>query len=124
MGPDKYFWLVGVEDAFYGNNGFDDAMANLPKDEPKILITHFPNIFDFIGEDSGVDLVLAGKTHGGQIGIESLRNFVGYIKEFPYISGLYKVKGTPLYVNRGIGVKTSGFRFFCRPEVTVFEIGE
>jgi hypothetical protein len=119
--PDAYFWLVGVEDAFYGKNGINEALANVPSAEPKLLITHSPNLIDSAA-DAGVDLMLVGKTHGGQIGISALRKLVGYITQFNYISGLYKVKETYMYVNRGIGVKTSRYRFFCRPEVTVFNI--
>jgi len=123
VGPGKYFWLVGAEDAFYGRNGLSEAMYKIPVDEPKILISHSPNIIDNAA-DYGADLVLVGKTHGGQIGIKALRDIVGYIKEFKYMAGLYKIKNSYLYVNRGIGVKTSGYRLLCRPEVTVFDIRE
>jgi len=117
------FWLIGAEDAFYGRNGLNEAMRGVLTEEPKILLTHSPNLIDS-AVDAGIDLMLAGKTHGGQIGFDFLRKLVGYIASFKYIKGLYKEKDTYLYVNRGIGVKTSRYRFFCRPEVSVFNIVE
>jgi len=121
LGDGKYFYLVGVEDAFYGRNGLPQAMFTLPLDEPEIVMTHSPDIMKYI-DDYKIDLILVGKTHGGQIGIEALRNLSGYVGQFEYIRGLYKVGETYLYVNRGIGVKSSPFRLLCRPEITVFNI--
>jgi len=42
-----------------------------------------------------------------------------------YEAGLYREGQTWLYVNRGIGMEGGGaprFRFWSRPEITVFEI--
>jgi len=115
------FWLVGTEDTFYGKSGLAKATFRLPVSEPKIVITHSPNIIDSVSEYK-VDLVLVGKTHGGHTGVKFLRDFFSFTKQFKYISGLYKVKDTYLYVNRGIGGKTSPYRFLCRPEITVLNI--
>jgi predicted MPP superfamily phosphohydrolase len=40
-------------------------------------------------------------------------------------SGLYRVGGTALYVNRGIGMEGGGaprVRFWARPEITLIEL--
>lgn len=118
----KYFWLIGVEDSFYTRNGVPRAMLGVPLSEPKIMITHSPTITDYIN-DYKIELILVGKTHGGHVGIPFIRDLAGYVKQFKYIAGLYELEnGTQLYVNRGAGVKTSPYRFMCRPEVTVFRI--
>jgi predicted MPP superfamily phosphohydrolase len=39
-----------------------------------------------------------------------------------YQLGLYETEAGPLYVNAGIGYFYANVRFFCRPEITVFEI--
>ena len=69
---------------------------------------------------AGAQIVFSGDTHGGQIGIPALHQFSGYARRGPYLAGLYRVKKTLLYVNRGTGWKARPLRFFCRPEITVF----
>jgi predicted MPP superfamily phosphohydrolase len=42
-----------------------------------------------------------------------------------YESGLYRVGGTMLYVNRGLGMERAPaprVRFFARPEIAIFDI--
>ena len=70
--------------------------------------------------------MLAGNTQGGQVGVKFIRDLSDFASEKlgEFISGLYKVKGTYLYVNRGIGVSERNIRFLCRPEVTVFVFKE
>lgn len=69
---------------------------------------------------AGVQMVFSGDTHGGQIGVPALQRFSNYARRGPYTAGLYRVRDTLLYVNRGTGWKARQMRFFCRPEVTVF----
>ncbi len=73
------------------------------------------------------NLVLSGGTHGEQVGLQFLRDLFIPKDEVKYASGLYKVRGLNLYVNRGIG--SSGdmsnddtIRFFCRPEITLIKL--
>jgi len=118
-----YFWLLGTEDSFYGTITLGEVAFKLPLAEPKILLTHSPNTIDYV-KDYAIDLVLVGKTHGGQIGVKRLRDIFYHMRKFKYISGLYKVNDAYLYVNRGAGGKTSSYRFLCRPEIAVITIGE
>lgn len=71
---------------------------------------------------SDMDLILCGHTHGGQIRIP----FHGPLATMTatgdkYISGLYHVGKSILYVSRGIGCSAVPIRLFCPPEITVFE---
>lgn len=120
-GSGEGFWLIGVGDSSERADNLNAAMWKVSIDEPKIMITHAPTVADKIAEYD-VDLLLAGDTQGGQCGIALIRNQSGYVRNLKYLSGVYKVKNTFLYVNRGIGVKTSQYRLFCRPEVTLFNI--
>ena len=69
----------------------------------------------------GVDLYLAGHTHGGQWrvpGFGALLTSSQYWKR--YEAGAYREGDTQLYVSRGIGLEGFGTpraRFFCPPEV-------
>jgi predicted MPP superfamily phosphohydrolase len=74
-------------------------------------------------EDLGIDLVLAGHTHGGQVRLP----LVGALYSQTalgrkYAAGLFSFGKTTLYVNRGIGNALLPFRFLCRPEITVIHL--
>ena len=91
-------------------------------DTVNILLTHYPWVFDRAVE-MGIDLTLAGHTHGGQLSLEFLHRGLALSRfQTPYVSGWYEKSGGQLYVNRGIG--TSGFpiRFGARPEITLLEL--
>ncbi len=87
-----------------------------------ILLVHYPNVFDSVAE-LGIDLTLAGHTHGGQLSLEFIRRGLSLAHLLgPYDSGLYEKGGSLLYVNRGIGTTGFPIRLGARPEITVFEL--
>ena len=87
-----------------------------------VLLNHNPNAFDRAAE-LGIDLMLTGHTHGGQLSLELLHRGL-CLSRFvtPYVSGWYEKAGTQLYVNRGIGTISPSIRLGARPEITVFEL--
>ncbi|MBK9226321.1 MAG: metallophosphoesterase [Ignavibacteria bacterium] len=86
---------------------------------PKILLFHKPYFFDEISE-KGVDLMLSGHTHGGQVVLAKFGSvnlsFAGAVSK--YISGLYEKGNSKMYVSRGIGNVALPIRFNCSPEIT------
>jgi len=87
-----------------------------------VLLEHSPDWAEDV-RDTGVDLYLAGHTHGGQVALPwygALATSSRFGKR--YERGLYRVGNMWLYVNRGIGMNTLPFRFLSRPEITVFDI--
>lgn len=71
----------------------------------------------------GIDLTLAGHTHGGQLSLEFLRRGLCLSRlESPYVSGWYEQSGHQLYVNRGIGTTMISIRLGARPEITILEL--
>jgi predicted MPP superfamily phosphohydrolase len=116
-------WLVGVDDPADRPGHLEQALREFdPKTLPPIvLLAHVPDVLPRASE-AGIPVVLAGHTHGGQLGIPWLRRFSDYADRGPYVSGgLYRQGGTTLFVNRGIGSKARPHRFFCPPEVAVIE---
>lgn len=93
--------------------GADDARYT-------ILLYHMPDLFEKAG-DLGVDLHLAGHTHGGQLRLPlygALLTASTLGKR--YEAGQYRRNGSVLYVSRGIGLEGLGApraRFLCPPEV-------
>ncbi len=91
----------------------------------KVLLCHKPDHFQMAAR-CGIDLMLAGHTHGGQVRIPVFgallpdQELVG-----KYQAGMYSHKGSLMYVNRGIGMEGGAaprVRFWCRPEVAVIDI--
>jgi uncharacterized protein len=87
-----------------------------------ILLNHNPNAFDRAAE-LGIDLMLSGHTHGGQLSLELVHRGLCFSRlATPYISGRYEKAGSQVYVNRGIGTISFPIRVGARPEITVLEL--
>lgn len=116
-------WVVGVDDLFVGLDDFQKALAGVPADAFRILLTHTVENPEEIAAHA-FDAVFAGHSHGGQVRIP----FVGPIitrssLRREYASGVFRVGGTPFHINNGIGTgKWTGFRFLCPPEASYVEL--
>src|SRR6266852_491401 len=89
-----------------------------------ILLNHgdFPHMFDRVAE-LGIDLMLAGHTHGGQLSLDFVHRGLNLSHLiYDYNSGWYEKNGAQLYVNRGIGTTGFPIRLGARPEISVFEL--
>ena len=122
----EFIYLIGVDDPRTNRDNLEKAMREIQEDRPKILLAHSP---DIISEAAGrrIDLVLVGDTQGGQVNIPFLDRFLRYLKPLTeygrkYISGLFKIDSTYLYVNRGVGTSMLPIRFNCPPEITLIEL--
>lgn len=96
-------------------------------DELRILVSHFPDVVFGLGPGRGVDLVVAGHTHGGQVQLP----FIGppiTLSDVPRSAaagGLHEVAGQLLYVSRGIGAERGAapqIRWNCPPEVSLLTL--
>jgi len=111
------------------------------RDMPNILLSHNPNSFNRAAE-LGIELSLAGHTHGGQVQVEILDVSLSPARFITdYVAGLYHrplsmpsepkrmgetIKLMPnapkglsaLYVNRGIGTVGAPVRLGAPPEIT------
>jgi hypothetical protein len=86
---------------------------------PKVMLFHKPYFFDKMSEKD-IQLIVSGHTHGGQVVLakfgEVNLSFAGAVSK--YISGLYQINGTSMYVSRGLGNVALPIRFNCSPEIT------
>jgi len=89
-----------------------------------LLLAHDPSVFMFDrAADLGVDLTLAGHTHGGQLSLNFINRSLNLSQLlYRYTSGWYEKRGAQLYVNRGIGITGFPIRLGARPEISVFEL--
>ena len=112
------------------------------RDVPNILLSHNPNSFPRAAE-LGIELSLAGHTHGGQVRVEILDHSFSPADFFtPYVAGLYQrpllaaesltdkqvmpaMPATPpsrIYVNRGLGTIGAPVRLGVPPEITLMTL--
>ena len=85
---------------------------DLSGDYPKIVLHHVPWGVEYLNEQ-GMDLVLAGHTHGGQMFPFNLLTKA----VFPYNKGLAEYKGTYIYVSQGVGTFMTRMRFGTKNEI-------
>lgn len=116
-------WILGVScsrDLDADGVRLQTLMAGAPPSAFRLLLYHRPDLMPQAAA-LGVDLFLAGHTHGGQWrvpGFGALLTSSRFWKR--YEGGYYREGDTHLYVSRGIGMEGFGTprtRLFCPPEV-------
>ena len=105
-------------------NYVEKTLPEVDNDKFNILLAHTPT---FIKQYSqwGADLVLCGHMHGGIVRIPFTN--IGLLSPertiFPkYAAGKFKVNGSIMIVNRGIGGSSFDLRLFNNPEITVITL--
>lgn len=116
--------LLGIDDAGRGMSNFADVGRTLAGVDPesfKIMLTHRPEMWDQCRK-LGMDLTLAGHTHGGQVGFRLgplNLNPVYLVHKYPmghFIDGPHH-----LYVNVGVGMVGVPIRM-VKPELSLFTL--
>jgi predicted MPP superfamily phosphohydrolase len=97
----------------------DKAMDGAPVGPLSILMSHRPRGLVHAA-DLGVSLVLAGHTHGGQLGLGQRSVFDAVLEE-QYLWGLYRRRRTVLYTSSGMG-HWFPFRLGCPAEAPILEL--
>lgn len=109
--------------------------ALVRRDMPNFLLSHNPNSFPRAAE-LGIELSLAGHTHGGQVKFEIVDHSVSPARLFtPFVAGLYHLplyrptmngvaggERAALYVNRGLGTIGFPVRLGSPPEITLLTL--
>lgn len=116
--------VAGTKDYIEDAPDAGAALAGVPDDVPRVLLSHHPDYAEEIPEDLRVDLILSGHTHGGQVRIPySIAPIVPSRYGQKYSGGLVRLKkGRQVYVSRGIGVVMIPVRFNCPPELTLLTL--
>jgi len=127
-------YLAGIDDnSVYDIRGYlkegrsetgtiESMLAGIGEDDPTVVLCHKPYPFEEYSA-LGIDLMLSGHTHGGQVVLARIDNinlsFASLASN--YISGLYGSRTnlrSQLYVSRGVGTVGIPMRLNCPPEVT------
>ena len=119
-------WLLGVlfsePAAGETEEALLDAVGKGYQEETTILLAHTPAVWKE-AEEKGIDLILSGHTHGGQVWIPLVTRLSWTRHPFPPVyRGFRDLGETKIYINRGIGTSVIPFRFLSRPEITVITL--
>jgi predicted MPP superfamily phosphohydrolase len=82
-------------------NTIETTMRNAPQSAFRLLMCHRPEGFNYSAV-KGIDLVLAGHTHGSQIGLGG-RSLLEPVFPEKYLWGIYRRGKTTLYTSGGMG---------------------
>ncbi|KAB2952544.1 hypothetical protein F9B85_07715 [Heliorestis acidaminivorans] len=115
VGVDYPFIRQADSRAIVRQQMLNQALQDAPEGVPRILLTHHPDFFNE-ARTAGVELTLAGHTHGGQVGIGSRSLFPWAMQ---YMRGWYGDDQSKLFVNSGLG-HWLPFRLACPSEIVTF----
>ena len=87
---------------------------------PHLLLNHNPDA-RLAAMPYHWDLMLCGHTHGGQVGVPGLAEWIAPVRDKSHIEGLRKRAGRLIHITRGVG-SLYGVRFWCRPQVSLLVV--
>lgn len=107
--PERYFW-----------DDFKDKSKNCYS----ILLHHQPEYLESIMQDSNVDLVMCGHTHGGAVQIPFIGGLFAPNQGFfpKYDKGEFDLYDTKMIISTGLGDAYPVLRLNNCPEISVVEI--
>ena len=116
----RHLWIAGVDDPASQRDLLPEALAGTGDGAPVILLAHSPSIFPNAVQ-AGIDLVLAGHTHGGQVRIPLVgAPWVPSMGLFPRLDyGKFREGTTSLIINGGLGESIIPVRFNMPPEIVL-----
>ena len=114
---------TGAEAAYAGDAGLAPdlaaALAFRRPEDTTVLLSHQPGAADDpLVSEAGVDLIVSGHTHGGQIWPFTLLVPLAN----PTVAGLDEIGGTTAYTTRGAGTWGPPTRVLVPPEVSVLTL--
>lgn len=113
--------VAGVDDLWTERFDLEAALRDRPSGVT-LLLAHDPLLFEEAAR-RGVEVVLSGHTHGGQIGVPGLARWINLTKmSNPYSLGIYRKKGSTLVVSGGMGCTGLPIRVGVPPEVLILRL--
>lgn len=114
--------LAGVDYQYFGEPYLVGAERLRDPAAFNLLLSHNPDVFP-VAARQGFDLVLAGHTHGGQVTVEYLHQWLNVARFYtPFVSGLYRQQKAAMYVSRGIGTVGLPARIGAPAEVSLIKL--
>ncbi len=115
-------YLAAIDDTWTGRADMAAALAERPTNMPCILLAHDPEVFPKAVE-KGVDLMLSGHTHGGQIAVPFLGKHLSLATLAHHFNvGTYRENDATLYVSPGLGTTGPPIRLGSAPAITLLTL--
>jgi predicted MPP superfamily phosphohydrolase len=123
--------LIGGTRKEHSSEGADRVRAELRAasggEAVTILLSHRPDTVLGLPSAAGIDLTIAGHTHGGQIAVPGYGPLttLSNVPRLVGAGGLHEVAGNRIYVSTGVGMERGQapqVRFFVPPSVAVLEL--
>jgi hypothetical protein len=113
-------YLSGIDDAhFFGVENFEKALADVPADALTVLLSHTPEVFRQAAH-SGIDLLLCGHTHGGQICLPGKIPLLLDAAIPRHLGrGPWRYRNMLGYTSPGAGTSIAEVRLNCPAEITI-----
>lgn len=116
------FRLIGIGDLWAGKSDMRQ-LPLLPQDKPWVILSHNPDTVDMVPELPTRPLMLSGHTHGGQVELPWLTDYV--LKKVSILGhkrGLYHHDHADVFVTVGTGMVGVPFRFRVPPTIDMIEL--
>lgn len=121
-GATARFFLSAIDDTWTKRANLERALEARPDGMTTVLLSHDPDRFPQAAK-KGVDLVLSGHTHGGQIAVPFIARHVNASKLAHHFHlGIYKDGDATLYVHPGLGTTGPPIRLGVAPAVVVLRL--
>jgi len=115
--------VCALDDLCRGWPDFEAALDGADGRGYGVMLSHAPLAAEFVRPGLGVDLMLSGHTHGGQIRVPLLWRLALPGCRGRFCAGLYATDWGHVYVSRGFGtVGPVRARFRCPAELTIIEV--
>ncbi len=112
--------LVGIDSLKGGQADIEKAYEGVDFKKYTIALCHTPDILDSIKE--GTDLLLSGHSHGGQINLPLISDYLTPEGAKNYIHGKHQKGATLLDITNGVGTTILPFRLFADSEFVVYKL--
>jgi predicted MPP superfamily phosphohydrolase len=121
-GQSARLFLAAIDDVWTRRDDLARALSERPEGIPTVLLAHDPERFRPAAKQ-GVDLVLSGHTHGGQVGVPFLAKRFNLSKiAHHYTLGTYRRGKSTLHVHPGLGVTGPPIRLGVAPAVVILTL--
>lgn len=113
--------LVGIDSMIGGNSDIEKALSGINPELFTIVVTHASDLASSLPVN-GIDLVLSGHSHGGQVQFP----LIGPLESTPgstkYEQGITTINKTTILVTNGLGTTKNDIRFFSSPQCHIIRL--
>ncbi len=122
MRGEASMFVAGVDDTWTKRDDLKLAMADRAPGAFTLLLAHDPGLFP-AAVKQGIQLVLSGHTHGGQVAMPFFPKLLSLGKlAHRFHLGIYRDGNSTLYVHPGLGTTGPPIRLGVAPEVAILTL--